>query len=460
MKEYSEVVQFSYKGELYKLFIDDNGERFYLKTDENGKLFYVNIREFIELENIFASTPYPLAKKMVPDSKGYPQYNNMPQNYNSTIKQNKKNNKKKIRLIPKVIIGGALVAISAIGIEKYITQNPNTTSDKKSYSTHSVVTSSKEEETTALGIIEEKPTEIKEKYDPNKFETSHAASGIRKKLEVDTFIDGNNYYYVYDLNCLDQTPYKNKPTKEEVLNTLKLNNKVPDSFRDIMNNYVEDLYSTYPNIDCRNLIQNFKTIEVEICSKSQMEIVTGDENSVGCYLRNDNKICVLENTEYESDAWSKQVIYHELSHCLRQGNFTIDGKDYIVRTMGTGYNSQLLEEALNSNFAVSLFDYEEKDIAYQLQSNYIKTIVESMDNYTFEDYAIHSTTYFLKKLDECTGDDNYAMTMMALMEFQYDDYHADKINAEQSEYYRLYDYVSDIYYKSHITDKTLNYSFY
>ena len=104
MKEYSEVVQFSYKGELYKLFIDDNGERFYLKTDENGKLFYVNIREFIELENIFASTPYPLAKKMVPDSKGYPQYNNKPQNYNSTIKQNKKNNKKKIRLIPKVII--------------------------------------------------------------------------------------------------------------------------------------------------------------------------------------------------------------------------------------------------------------------------------------------------------------------------------------------------------------------
>ena len=453
MKEYSEVVQFSYKGELYKLFIDDNGERFYLKTDENGKLFYVNIREFIELENIFAATPYPLARPLVPDSKGYPQYSNSNNNHNNyNIKKNS-NKRKKIRLIPKVIIGGTLVALSTIAIDKYIVKHPNITSDENKYSIEKQIStvSDNTEENPSLETIEEPTTEAKEKYNPNIFETSSAASSIRKELKVDTYYDGKEYYYIYDMAYLDKTPYKNKPTKEEVLSVLNNNSKIPNEFRDIMTSYVDDLYKTYPNIDCRNLIQNFKTIEVDICSKRDMEIVTGSEDSIGCYLRNDNKICVLESEEYGSDMWSKQVIYHELSHCLRQGNFTIDGIDYTVRAAGSGFRSELLEEALNSNFAVSLFGYEERDIAYQLQSNIVKTMVECMDSYTFEDYAIHSISYFLQKLDEYTGDDNYAMTMMALMEFQYDDYHSDRINAEQSEYYRLYDYVSDFYYKNHIT---------
>ena len=39
-----------------------------------------------------------------------------------------------------------------------------------------------------------------------------------------------------------------------------------------------------------------------------------------------------------------------------------------------------------------------------------------MDNYKISDYMNHSLGYFVKKLDEYNGDNNYAATILQLME--------------------------------------------
>ena len=114
------------------------------------------------------------------------------------------------------------------------------------------------------------------------------------------------------------------------------------------------------------------------------------------------------------------MIFHELSHCLRDSHYTDeDGNKVYIQFAGLNYYDVPNAEAINSLFAVSLFDYEEKDIAYQMQSNAHKIMIECMDNYSLDDYVNHSLGYYAKQLDEYNQDDNYATTILTLMDEQY-----------------------------------------
>ena len=72
-------------------------------------------------------------------------------------------------------------------------------------------------------------------------------------------------------------------------------------------------------------------------------------------------------------------------------------------------------------------------------------MLECMDNYTLSDYVNHSMTYYAKQLDTYNQDDNYALTILSLMNEQYEDYHDDNRENPQSVYYPIYDYISKMY---------------
>ena len=87
----------------------------------------------------------------------------------------------------------------------------------------------------------------------------------------------------------------------------------------------------------------------------------------------------------------------------------------------------------------AFFDYEENDIAYQMQSNAHKIMIECMDNYSLDDYVNHSLGYYAKQLDEYNQDDNYATTILTLMDEQYHDYYDEKTAENPEKYYPIYD---------------------
>ena len=144
---------------------------------------------------------------------------------------------------------------------------------------------------------------------------------------------------------------------------------------------------------------------------------------------------------------------HEIAHSVRNGIIENGDKDVRVSPMGKALSLVTVEEALNSVFTVSLFDYEEKDIAYQLQSNYCTVMLECLDNYDLSDYVNHSLSYYAKKLDEHNGHNNYATTLFALIDAQYKDFHNDEISVSQDEYYPIYDYIANMYYNKYITNE-------
>lgn len=250
------------------------------------------------------------------------------------------------------------------------------------------------------------------------------------EYEVDTYIDNrdnSNRLYIYDMDYVDLA-LDFKPKKlADFIDVINENSKIARKFKPILTEYCTRVFDKYPDIELRPFYRNLKDLEVIECTDQELMKVTWDTNSCGCYVRDEDKIYVLKDKEYEEGTWDYQVLYHEFSHCLRDSIYEDeDGNRVSIQFMGLNYYDIPNAEALNSLFAVSLFDYEEKDIAYQFQSNAHQIILECMDNYTLNDYVNHSMAYYAKQLDTYNQDDNYALTILSLMNEQYEDYHDDR----------------------------------
>ncbi len=275
-------------------------------------------------------------------------------------------------------------------------------------------------------------------------------------LEIETIVSSDrlHYDYIYDVDYYGIAFGEEAITKDMLYSAIDNNGKVSDYFKKFLKQYVDYYLAEYPDADLRILYNNFKTLEVYEC-EDKLELMTHtlSEDSFACYMRSENVIYTLKGYEYVPGTWDYQVIMHELSHAARtywrdtdsDGSFNIK-----VQFEGLGTKPLSVSEAMNSIFAVRMYDKEELDIAYQLQSNYFCVILESVDNYKLDDYINHSMSFLASKLDEAGGYNNYSMTIFELMDAQYDDYHSEQICIPEENFYPIYDYVSDFYYNKNL----------
>lgn len=292
-------------------------------------------------------------------------------------------------------------------------------------------------------------------------ENSSVPEAEQKAFVLDTYLDHREYgkrLYIYDMAYADLAMDFGKKDLNDFKKVIQENQKISEKFKPLMLEYCERVFEKYPDVELRPFYRNLKNLEIVECTEDELLKVSWDLYSSGCYVKSENKIYVLKDKEYKEGTWDYQVIYHELSHCLRDSQYTDeDGNTVTIQFAGLNYFDIPNAEAINSLFAVSLFPYEETDIAYQLQSNIHKQLISCMDNYDLRDYVEHSLTYYIQQLDQFHGDDNYATTILSLMNDQYEDYYDDKYENPQSAYYPIYDYITDIYLNKHL-DSTVNYT--
>ncbi len=263
---------------------------------------------------------------------------------------------------------------------------------------------------------------------------------------------GRGTVYIYDDEYMDLIfPDLSPVTKEDLYQAIEENQELNEQMKGLFQEYVDMTLKAYPNVDLRMLYNNLLTLTV---TESDDELLYNSLSfsAYGCYVRTDNAIYVKENYVFQPQTWEYQVIMHEISHAARTTRREVGEADMQVNETDTAYNCIILNEALNSLYTVHMFPYEERDIAYQFQSNLVQVMIESMDNYDYADYMSHSNTWFLKMLDEWNGDHNYAWTMIRLMEVQYNDYHDDDYQLNQERFYPLYDYVADMYCRANLTE--------
>jgi len=329
----------------------------------------------------------------------------------------------KAKFIPKIISGGLAVVLSMSVLTSCVSAYNNENEDK---------------------LSEEKTEQFIGTSDSNK---------IQKSIVVDTFDQGTifNYLYIYDMKYLDKAFEPQNISLDDFYVVINNNNNISSEYKDLIYKYCQSVSSIYPNVELRVFYENLKTLKVIKYTKEQLMQKLGNENFEGTYSTLDNAIYVLDDNEYIEGNWDYQVLFHELSHCLRNGLYNIDGKDVHVCFEGENFSNVITTEALNSLFAVSLFNNGSNQIGYQLQSNYFNIFLECMNNYDLSDYINHSQSYFAKKLDECNGNDNYSTVILDLIQMQYDDYYSEEIEVAQEEYYPIYDYISNMYFNKYIT---------
>ena len=284
-------------------------------------------------------------------------------------------------------------------------------------------------------------TELDIAYDENSVLT------VETEQQSDMF----HYRYIYDLSYLDDVLGYQSVSREQVLRAVEDSALISDKFKALLETYVNAVAEHYPDADLRVFYENLKTMAVHECTKDELVLKSLSFDSLGVYMKDENAIYVLKDYEYQPNTWPYQIIFHEFSHALKGGRWELDGEEVKVLFDSTpGGTGTVPEEALNSIFAVSLYDKDERDIAYQLQSNYFLLLLSCLDNYTLTDYINRDYSYFLSCLDEYNQDQNYAAYIMALISAQYEDFHDDKQRIRQSEFYPIYDYVLGMYFRKNI----------
>ena len=514
MNEYRELAKIKFNNQFYQVYLDQNNRRFFLKIDAFGNLCYVTLEEYIELLKCFSSIKYSMniergnkkkddkRIKLVPkiivkgvlvpistallalilksnllDDKLYkpdfvnsisvsPEEKDNGIEYYSIYNDDKENERNIDDYVDRRGRDDKPTSTPNTSpyYDDYVTledirnnfynkdkNKDETNTDDYEYDIEPTITPTATPTPTPLA----KPTPITE---DNNYTNNYIDNNIKKvdNLEIDTYLESERlgYVFVYDMDYLDKCfgDYK-KVTFDDIKSVINSNNRIPKKYKDLLIEYTNLLNKKYPNVELKVFYENLKTLEVVECeTEYELSIAALSTEASGCYVKDENKIYVMKDNKYEKGTWDYQVIMHEFGHCLRNYLYDNGNTRKKVTGMGLNYYTVILDEALNSVFTVNIFDYEEKDIAYQLQSNYIKVMTDSMDNYDLSDYVNHSSSYFIKKLDEFNNDENYAVTILEMIKLQYEDFHDDRITVRQSEYYPIYSYISNTYYKNKIKE--------
>lgn len=414
MKGYRNVAEFFYGSKKYLLLLDDDDKFFFLRIFPNKKVGYVSLQELIKLTYLFVSNPNV---QLIEDGR------------------------KKNKIIPKVIIGTTTVTISLSLIALINKQDYAHMYDNSRLTSY--------EYGDAVSYTEEVA------LDDTQMFIKDALKDLEKQksnMEEVSSID-SNLYQVYDFSGLDYILEYDKDdiTYDTVLDTINNSLTIPSRYKAIMATLVNNMKIQYPYLDLRVWYENLKSLKVIELDEKELKQKTMNQNAYAVYRKDENTIYTCRDYIYKPGTWEYQVIVHECTHPISNGHFNINGKNVYVNFETKTNRGSIINEALNSILALRSYDPEGRDIAYQLQSNMLELMINSMNNYTLQDYIEHNLKYFEQKLNEFNGN-MLASDIITLIELQYKNFHNNKIHVEKDQFYPVYDYIAKMYYSKYISE--------
>ena len=215
--------------------------------------------------------------------------------------------------------------------------------------------------------------------DPN--ELSFVVEDSAEPLEVPTSSQSrySDLLLIFDAADYDLFFPPEHVTAADCKAVIQKNDAIPAQYKTLLSWFVDAIETHYPEADLRPLRYNLDTLEILEVSDRDLLFASLSADAYGCYIRTENRIYVKEGYEYVPRTWDYQVIIHEFGHAARMVHRDLDDVKVRVQALPPESGFTVIDEALNSLFAVSLFDYEEPDVAYQLQSNLFQILLECLD---------------------------------------------------------------------------------
>ena len=303
--------------------------------------------------------------------------------------------------------------------------------------------------------LKRKPRKFKLEYSKEEFNTYKS----EKLYNISSF--NNKVDSIYDANYLDLYFKKKKVTLKTLLFSIDNNKNLSDRYKNILKDYCTSFVSKYPDAQIIILNENLKTLNIieEDAKRIENRVRTTAD---GYYDAANNRIYIVKGLNYNKQD-DLYVLYHELSHMCRtffrnddscffryvfKNSFYFNDNVYIINHFNY---LNIIEESLNDLFACSLFNYKGV-YSYQLFANYLSVLIDN-SSYNLEDYINHGITYLVKTLDKEHGDYN-ATYIFHLMAVQFINSINKSLKVSPKEFYPIYEYISDFYYKDKINSKT------
>lgn len=272
--------------------------------------------------------------------------------------------------------------------------------------------------------------------------------------------DYENHYLVKLYKAKDSKAYgevlgiDKKITVEDIEAVLKTNDRIDDTYKAFIIQYVKDWLALYPESDFRVLYHNLKTLAIDVVSESKMNKETLSTDSAACYLKKENRILLLDGLDFSKESENYIILTHELTHCARSVSYESE-EDGFKRSISY-YEHYLMgtyaEEGIITNIAYELQGLGKRADFYPFQSSCYRIIMDCT-GYNAEDFMNHSVNYLMTKMDEYMGDDQYAWYIVALIDAISSEKYTSYIHVDFTEYQDLCDYITKMYMKKYLPEE-------
>ena len=435
---FRKILKFGYKGQTYQMFRDSFNRYAFLRIDENNNYRYPKLEELFELTSLFVDI-----------------------NDVSYIKREGKFYGFK----PKVLIGGVIVALNIALLtgcvsNNFVKFNDNNTS-KPTFDSNITIT---QDANTNSGDKDDYRNRYNGSGVPDVLTEKQISEYLGYLAPADDQYDFRyaNDYQNYDLVKLerasDASGYEQlfgyqDVTLDDISKALAQNPNISQTYKDFIFNLAKDLRTLYPNCNLAVLHHNIKTLVIDEMTQAEIDSETLSTDSAACYIKAENRICVLENLDLSRGSDDYIILTHELIHAARMTHCEIDG----IKTRTHFYDFYKMgayaDEAIVTNISYELQGMDNKATFYPMISSYYRIIVNCLIDaglYSYEDYFNHGVNYLIEQMDKYMGDTNYAYEIVARIDAQASLRYTPYMEVDYFDFQPVYDYVADFYFKTHL----------
>lgn len=242
-------------------------------------------------------------------------------------------------------------------------------------------------------------------------------------------------------------------TLEEIKQALDRNENISATYKDFIYNYAVELRTLYPDINLAVLRHNLETLVIDEMTQAQIDKETLSTDSAACYLRYENRICVLEDLDLSRESDDYIILVHELSHAAR--SVQVKEADVVDYDTDIGFYDYYLmgtyaEEGIITNIAYELQGLGKKATFYPMLASYYRIICDCI-GYTGEDFFNHSVNYLIDQMDAFMGDEQYAYQVVAMIDAQMSLRYTPYQGVDFHDFQPMYEYLARMYFKKHIS---------
>lgn len=453
--KYRKLIKFKYKNINYQLFQDDFGKLAFLAIDETGNYRYPELNTLFELLAIFGNT--------------------------ANISNIKKRKLDYFKFTPKVKFAGAIIALSTAFLtgcaQNYYSPSNNYVNVEQDSNVEVNNTESADVEIdfSSIGSTNVYDENYDYRLEP------YNGTGVPEQISQETLdfylqylspaddsndfmfatdyytMDLINYQYAHDSSGYEQIFGYSDATLDEIHDVIYANSGIPSKYKDFIYDFISELEEKYPETNLAVFKHNLQTLIVDEVTQTELNMETVSTSAAACYIRTENRICVLDNLDLSRGSDDYIILTHELCHAGRSLDITNDDSGITkIAFYDTLYMGTYAEEAIITNLVTEMQGINDRAEFYPILTNYYRIICDCV-GYEYTDFFNHSVNYLIHKMDTFMGDEQYAYQIVAMIDAQMTLRYSPHMEVDFHEFQPVYEYLAEMYFKKYITED-MNYT--